>query len=174
MDPDSLNIIFESVTQSPFRKLEFYIATFIGLLGLIASYNAYRQAKLAKELAQDAGKTVKIQTIIIELTEIIQKLDRLEVDLSYTEARDLYNETNRKVRRLIGPIDDDEYKEKISEVESSLENIKESLEAVRPYKNAEEEAIDAVYHSVESPFSELSGNLAGLIGKFEKRTLDQN
>jgi hypothetical protein len=73
--------------------LKFWANFVATLVGVLFAWLAFGQARLAKELAAEAGKTVKIQTITIELTEIVQRLDRLEYGLSFSEARDLWRHT---------------------------------------------------------------------------------
>ena len=96
------------------KEADFWIFLVIALLSLAASVKAFLEAKAAKEAATDAGTTVKIQTITIELNEIILKLDKLDIDIEFSFARDYLNEINRRVRRLTSPFaEDDEYKNKI-------------------------------------------------------------
>ena len=102
------NII--SVMEQPFYTTpEFWIASIIGIASVYFSVKAFKEAREAKKAAFEAGKTVKIQTITIELTEIAQRLDKLDFELNFSEARDLLNEVSRRIRRLIAPFQDTDY-----------------------------------------------------------------
>jgi hypothetical protein len=95
----------------PFWKhADFWIASILGVAGVGVSFLAYRQAEAAKEeaiqakeAATEAGRTVKLQTMSIELTEIAQKLDRIQPGIKFNAAKDLFNETSRRLRRAMAP-----------------------------------------------------------------------
>ena len=135
------------------------------------SFNAASKARIA---AESAATIVKIQTITIELSEIIQKLDKLDPNIDFTLGRDLLNENNRRVKRLISPFrDEQDYKETINQINIALENAKKALEEVKPI-DSENVVKSSVYHAVESHFSTIAGLLAELMGLFEKRTIKLN
>lgn len=158
--------------QTPFYEtFDFWIFLVIGLISLVASIKAFLEARAAKKSADEAGKTVKIQTITIELNELLQKLDKLETNIEFSDARDFYTEINRKIRRLTSPFKKEpEYQEIISSVYETLDATKDSLSEVRPLDN-ENIVENAVYFAVEKHFSDLGGQLAELMGYFEKRTI---
>lgn len=169
------NEIIELINQIdiPFwERIDFWIFLVLSIGSLYASIKAFIEAKQAKIAANEAGKTVKIQTVTIELSEVIQRLDRLDVEIDFSTARDLLNETNRRVRRLIAPFkEDDEYKTLISSIITTLSDSKTALLQVRPIDQDEIIVKSTVYYSMESNFSELTGQLAELMGKFEERTI---
>ena len=156
-----------------FGKLDFWLSIGVSAAGLIYSIRAFKEAKEAKTAAKEAGKTVKIQTITIELSEIIQKLDKLDINIDFHTARDILNEINRKVRRLITPFQkEDDYKEEINNIILILDNSKKNLDQVRPINEELKAVPNAVYYAIESDFSSLSGSLSQLVGLFEKRTIE--
>lgn len=157
----------------PFWKtIDFWIFLVLAIGSLFASIRAVIEAKQAKIAANDAGKTVKIQTITIELSEVMQRLDKLDVEIDFSTARDLLSETNRRVRRLIAPFkEDEEYKDIIGSIITTLSDSKSALLRVRPIDQDEVVVRSTVYYSIESNFSELTGQLAELMGKFEERTI---
>lgn len=174
---DEANLIKEiQALDTPFwKEIDFWIFLGLAIVSLAASIKAFLEARAAKEAAKEAGTTVKIQTITIELNEIILKLDKLDIDIEFSFARDYLNEINRRVRRLTSPFAEDaEYKSKIETIYSSLTDCKSSLDSVRPIENGEEVVDNAVYHAVESHFADLSGELAELMGLFEKRTIQKD
>lgn len=161
----------EKINVPFWEEYDFWIFLVIGLLSLFASIKAFFEAKAAKTAANEAGQTVKIQTITIELSEIIQKLDKLETNIEFSEARDFLSEINRRIKRLTSPFKKEEdYHEVIALIYDTLEITKESLTEVRPLDN--ETVVDnSVYFAVEKHFSDLGGLLAELMGYFEKRTI---
>lgn len=172
--------IFKRISELnvPFwERWDFWIFVVLGLLSLFVSYMAFREAKHAKTAANEAGQTVKIQTITIELSELIQKLDKLEPKIEFSGARDFYSEVNRRIRRLTAPFKSEvEYKDIIAEIIQTLEGVKDALAGVRPISGdseSDERAVveNSVYFAVEKYFSDLGGQLAELMGYFEKRTI---
>jgi hypothetical protein len=160
------------VLELPFwERFDFWIFLLLSIASIVLTVLSFLQAKKAKEAALSATKTVKLQTITIELTEIIQKLDRLSATIEFTAARDLLNETSRKVRRLISPFRNDlDYKEVINSIYAQLDNATDALVKVRP--TGEEVVPYAVYNAVENYFTKLNGTLSDLLGLIEKRTIN--
>ena len=156
----------------PFWKTwEFWIFFTLAAFSFLASIKAFLEARAAKTAANEAGKTVKIQTITIELNEIIQKLDKLDTKIEFHQARDFYSEINRRIKRLISPFKkEQDYEEIIININDTLDTIKDSLAEVRPL-DSDNVVDNAVYFAVEKHFSDLGGQLAELQGYFEKRTI---
>lgn len=81
--PTDLNPALDAMRQLlevPFWKhADFWISSIIGTAGVFVSFLAYRQAEKAtleaekaKQAATEAGKTVKLQTMAVELSEVNQ------------------------------------------------------------------------------------------------------
>lgn len=161
--------------STPFyMRLDFWISALIGVAGVIFSIKAFMEASAAKRAASEAGRTVKIQTITIELGEIAQRLDKLDYEVKYTEARDLLNEISRRIRRLIAPFESNsDLSDACGRIKKALGDAKDSLDEVRP-QSMEESSISAasVYFAVEGHLSNISGLVAEIMGLFEKRTID--
>jgi hypothetical protein len=51
---------------------------------IVCTWIALSEARQAKRAATAAGRTVKLQTIAIELTEIAQKIDRMAPDIRFS------------------------------------------------------------------------------------------
>ena len=156
-----------------YQDISFWISNIIGLIGVFFSIIAYLEAREAKKAAKAAGNFVKIQSITIDLTEIIQRLDIISTELNYSHARDFFNELNRRIRRIISILSTNEvYNSKTSEVLLTLNTIKANLDSVRQSKTTEQSlaGID-IYFAIESEFSSLSGQLADLSGLLEQKTL---
>jgi len=153
------------------KLLDFWIFVVLALLSILFSLFAFLAAKSAKEAAKAAGRTVKIQTVTIELMEIIQKMDRLEERMNYKEARDFYSETNRKIRRFIPSIKSyGDYTEMVDITIESLNDIKRALEGVKPNSEIDDSIPnDSIFVAVESHFSNLSGILSELMGTLEMK-----
>lgn len=173
---ENIQIILDHLILPFYKTFEFWLFITVGVLGLIFAFLAFNEAKKAKKAAMAAGTTVKIQTVTIELTEIRQKLGKLDTGISYAEARDLLNDVTGKLRRLISAFKNEiDLKDTISSVLSSLEEAKKALETVRPIVGeADIQGVESnsVYNATESHFSNISGCVADLMGLFERRAID--
>jgi hypothetical protein len=159
---------------APFwHSLDFWISTLIGGGSVLFSLLAFLEARKAKAAATEAGRTVKIQTITIELTEISQRLDKLGMEIQFNEARDMINELSRRLRRLISPFQDEEgLSDTIVSLKEALLGVKNSLNDVRPTDQSEDEqAPHSVYYAIEGDLATINGLVADLLGLFEKRTI---
>ncbi|MRX70307.1 hypothetical protein SAMN06265349_101688 [Flavobacterium resistens] len=160
--------------ETPFyQDWSFWISTIIGIIGIYFSIVAYREAKEAKKAAKAAGNIVKIQSITIDLTEITQRLDKISIDLTYSDARDFYSEINRRLRRITSVLTvEPSYTQKTSEILLTLAALKNNLDEVRQVgqNNTTADGIN-IFYAIEGEFSNLSGHLADLAGLLEQRTL---
>ena len=145
----------------------------IGIAGLIFSFFAFLEARNAKRAATEAGRTVKLQTVTIELTEVAQKLDRIQPEIGFSDARDLLAENSRRLRRAVSPFARDPgFKEPISVLLESLQAAQVSLKEVRPTGAGDGTAApNAVYYAIEGDFSTINNNVADLLGLFEKKSI---
>lgn len=168
---DLINSIKEGQT-SFYEDFGFWISLVIGIIGLWLSYRAFKEAREAKKAAKAAGNQVKKQTIIIDLTEIILRLDKLSTELNYSDTRNFYSEINRKIRRCVSSLcSNSNYAEKVSQIISNLDAIKTNLEGTR--QSSEAEVGIYIYYAVEGEFSNLSGKLADLCGLLEQENIEQ-
>ena len=170
MDP-KLQAAIDGLSSPYYSHADFWINVVIGAVGLIFSFLAYLEAGRAKNAALQAGVSVKIQTVNVELSEISHRLDKLEVNISYSDARDFLNEISRRLRRLISPFqNDDELREPISNLKTCLDQAKRALTDLRPEDNA---SIDeaTIYYGIEGHLSTISSLVADLMGIFERKTL---
>jgi len=164
--------------EVPFWKhADFWISSIIGAAGVFVSFLAFRQAEKAteeaekaKQAATEAGKTVKLQTMAVELSEVNQKLDRVQPGIKFNVAKDLFNETSRRLRRVIAPFaDNSNLQEAIQAVRAALETTQASLKQVRPTDPTKEgETPDAVYYAIEDNFATINNCVADLLGLVEK------
>lgn len=163
-------------SSNPFyTQIEFWIFMVVGVAGVVFSVMAYHEARAAKKAAFEAGKTVKIQTITIELTEIAQRLDKLDFDLKFSESRDLLNEISRRLRRLIAPFQDNEDLSACCQnLKNALDDAKHALEEVRPQALEDESPPNTIYFATQGHFSNISSLVAEIMGLFEKRTIEVN
>lgn len=176
MNKEQYNLLVNSIKEIdiPFyQDWSFWISTVIGIAGIYFSIVAYREAKEAKKAAKAAGNIVKIQSITIDLTEITQRLDKISIDLTYSDARDFYSEINRRLRRITSVLTvEPTYSQKTSEILLTLTALKTNLDEVRQIGqiNANSDGIN-IFYAIEGEFSNLSGQLADLSGLLEQRTL---
>jgi hypothetical protein len=160
---------------------DFWISSVIGLGGAFIAFLAYRQAEQAKEeatkakqAATEAGRTVKLQTMSIELTEVAQKLVAVVPGIRFNSAKDLFNETSRRSRRVMAPFADHAHlHDAIEAVRTALQAAQASLKQVRPADPTKEsETPDAVYYGIEDNFATINNCVADLLGLVEKETTD--
>lgn len=164
-----------SSADTPFwLRADFLIATSIGLAGLYFSFRAFVEAKRAKQAAIVAGRTVKLQTVTIELTEVTQKLARLEPKIRFNVARELLADASHRVRRAVSPFaNDPALRASIAAVLDALAAARQSLKDVQPQDTSkEDETPDAVYYGIEAQFASLNDSIANLTGLFEAKTID--
>lgn len=166
--------ILEAVNTPFYTDGGFWIGTILGLLGLGFSVLAFIEARAAKNAAHESGRTVKIQTITIELSEIAQRLDKLDFNLSFFEARDLLNEISRRLIRLTAPFaQNPDISDSCKRLRVALDEAKLALEQIHPQAAATTELPqNAVYFATQGHFSNISGLVAEIMGLFEKRTIE--
>lgn len=171
---ENLLQLFNQFLPAFYKQPNFWISTIIGLASVIFSYLAFIEAGKAKRAASEAGKTVKIQTITIELSEIAQRLDKLDNNLSFPEARDLLNEISRRLRRLIAPFQStQDLQGSCNALKNSLNDAKEALEGIRPQSDDESEIhASSIYFAIQGHFSNISSLVAEIMGLFEKRNIE--
>jgi hypothetical protein len=184
MQPDTqstLAALQKLLERSYWTQGDFWIHSVIGLaeltvggFGLYYAYQAFVEAEQAKVAAQEAGRTVRLQTITIELNEIAQRLTSIRPNISYSEARDFHAEVSRRTRRAVSPFAKDlKFEAAIAIVLESLQAAKASLKTVRPLDPTKEgETPYAVYNAIEQDFATISESLADLLGLMEKQTFD--
>jgi hypothetical protein len=152
----------------------FWISLVVGVSGLLFSILAWVEAKRAKSAAMAAGRTVKLQTIAIELTEIVQKLDKVQPGIRFNEARDLIAETSRRVHRATSPFSKEpQLSESIDSAKQAVQAAQLSLGKVRPTEpGVEADAPDAVYYGIEADCTVITNAVSDLLGLFEKQAFD--
>jgi len=169
----NLESINHNLNQPFYSDWAFWIGVILSLIGIAISWIAYKEAEKAKEAAFKAGSIVRLQSITIELTEIIQRLDKINTDLDYSSARDFFNELSRKIRRSIAVISTNpDFKDKTDEIVTNLNAIKTNLDDVRKTAIEDKSLLEGIdlYFIIEGDFSNLSGNLAELCGILEQKT----
>jgi hypothetical protein len=163
MTEDALRQILRAGMPPPFYATwDFWIFVVLGIAGTLFSILAFKEAgraktaaAAAKEAAGAAGRSVKIQTVTIELTEILQRLDKLDDEISFPGARDLPSEVSRRLRRLIGPFSaSPEITAYYGQLKDALKQAKDALESVRPsIAEGPKEAANVVYYALQGHFA---------------------
>ena len=176
MQPSSTAIdeILRRIPPPFFRDYGFWASLAVTIAGLIFSVLAWIEAKKAKAAATAAGRTVKLQTVAIELSEIGQRLDRVQPGIRFNEARDLITEMSRRVHRATAAFSKEpKLAEAIVVLMQAVDAVQKSLKSVRPTEIGKEaEAPDAVYYGIEADCSTVSNSIADVIGLFEKQAFD--
>lgn len=170
----SIERILERLPPPFWKDIGFWIGLVVGAAGLVFSVMAWIEAKRAKRAAMAAGRTVKLQTIAIELSEIVQKLSKVQPGIRFAEARDLIVEVGSRVHRSTSPfLKEPILSEAIENAKKAVQSARLSLNSVRPSgMTAEAEAPDSVYNGIEADCSQISDVISDLIGLFEKQTFD--
>lgn len=166
-----LSAIRSSLEQPFYMNIEFIVPTILGILSVIFSLVAATQARKAKTAAIEAGTAVSKQKAVIELSEISRMLDSLDSGIQYSTARNLVSEVTRRIRRYIAPYRTSGiYSHSVSQLDSSLLNVRRSLSSVRPIKKEEEDTtlLSTVYNAIEFDISALNNCLADFIGILEQ------
>jgi hypothetical protein len=159
---------------SPWAQIAYWFAVAVSGAGVWFSLLAFKEAKSARRAAVNAGKTVKIQTITTELGEISQRLERLEIEINFEQARDFLNEITRRLRRLVAPLEkEQDFVNAVASLKTALNEAKTSLNAVRPASAADSQgaAPNAVYNAVEANFSAINGLVADIMGLCDQYNL---
>ena len=175
LSDDEISKLAEKLLIPYYQNPEFWIGCVLSLIGIIFSMMAFYQAKKARQAAIEAGKTVKIQTVTIELTEIAQRLDKLDFNLTFIEARDLLNEISRKLMRLTAPFQSSEDLSKACEaLKIAMGEARNALNGVAPKDNSPENKPppNSVYFATQEHFSIINSLVAEIIGLFEKRNIE--
>lgn len=161
-------------SSTPFwQHPDFVISTAIGIIGLGFTVWAVLEARAAKKAAIEAGRTVKMHTVAIELMEISQRLDSLDFTIDFPDARDFLNAVNRKLRRLIAPFQNyPEFEESVASIRESLTNAKASLNGVRQQPGAPAANPGVVYNAIEADLATISGYVADLLGHMETKSVN--
>ena len=188
MQPDlqsEVNHLIQVLQEPVWHRWDFWLLLILSLAGLgvtiaglVYSILAFREARLAKieaeqakRAATEAGRTVRAQTVAIELSEIAQKLEGLKPEIKFSDARELFNEVSRRLRRAISPFAEDaSLKTTISAVRQALDTAQSSLKGVRPTNPlSETETPGTVYNGVEADFLAINNLVADLLGLVSKR-----
>ena len=161
--------------KTPFWKHEdflisFIIGTILGVIGIYYARRAFVEAEEAKKAARAAGRTVKFQSVAIELREF--KLGTLADDIRFTTARDFLTDTTQRLHRILSPFEKEtQFGEKILKLWDVLSKTRESLNSVKPPdQKSELQAPQAVYNAIENHFATINELVGDLVGLFEQKT----
>ena len=156
----------DAISRPTWHHIDFWI----GLGGLVFAVLAFIEANQAKRAARAAGRIVKIQTVVSDLTEISTRLDRLDPEIEFTQARDFINEVSRRVRRLVSPFAaDPDLAASITILRDSLTRMVDSLDDVLQEPGAPL-APRATYYGVQSALVNVNGLIADLLGLLESNS----
>lgn len=166
---NAMNQILAALQEGFWHKVDFWIFLILGIFGFIFSLLAYLEARQAKRAATEAGQVVKIQSVLIDLTELGQKINRLDPNIRFNDARDLLTETSSKIRRIVSPFNsDDKLQNTINKLLAALDTAQIALNSVRPTAaDSESSAPQAVFYGIQENFSCISNLVAELLGLFE-------
>lgn len=176
MDANSLDSISTIINQTwdlikdPYwKRFDFWMFTVLNILGLVFSGFAFKEAREAKNAAKEAGKVVKIQSVLIDLTELGQKVNNLDSNIRFAEARALLTEISTKINRLVSPFRNEvDLKSTIDKLLDALAEAHTALNSVRPISSESESTVpQSVFYGIQENFSNISNYVAELLGLFE-------
>lgn len=173
---EKLETILNNTSEQFYENFGFWIGIILSIIGIIISWIAYKEAERAKIAAFKAANFVRIQSITIELTEITQRLDKINPNLDYSTARDFFNEVSRRIRRSLSSISQHpEFSQKTNQIITTLNGIKKNLDDVRKTALEDKSLLEGIdiYLIIEGEFSTLSGDLAELCGILEQKTIEK-
>lgn len=170
---EMLKSILDIVNAPFWHRGEFWIGTILGALGLTFSVLAFIQAKRAATAAHAAARSVKIQTVTMELQEVSQRLSGIAFDIGFVSARLLLTEASSRIRRHTAPFRNDaRFREAIAELRGALPTAWNALNGVRPTDPSKESAAaNTVFNAIDSSFSQLVELISELLGLMETETL---
>ncbi|HTZ72385.1 MAG TPA: hypothetical protein VMB47_00560 [Candidatus Aquilonibacter sp.] len=177
------------IINTPFWwRGDFWIATVIGIVGALIAFGAWRQAgraeaeakkakdeaEKAKDAATEAGKTVKLQTVCIDLTEIAQKIAVIELEITFEEAVYLLSDTSRHLYRVMASVPEEDFREAIASVKTALQNAQTSLKEVTPtgVESSPSAGLHSVYYNMVDKFAAINNCVSQLTGLMESKTYD--
>ena len=174
IDPVVLEEAVKRAVPAFYKTADFWIGTALSIISLVLTFLAYKAASRAREAATSAARAMKLQTVTIDLAEILQRLDKLETEITFSKARDLLNEVSRRLRRLVGPFAGrDPVKAQYDALLEALGAAKDALNGVRPRVNTEdEEPLGSVYYALQGHFASISDAIAEISGTFETTSLE--
>lgn len=166
--------LFEKLNESYWTQPEFWIGVVIGAVGLLFSILAYIEAKQAKTAALNAGEFIQIQSITIELNEILHSLQSITSDIQFEEARDILSNVTNKLRRYLASYKKkEEYQDACQKIFDSLQHASKALSDVKPSgPDLQSIGYGVVYSGIEGSFSIICGHVSELMGLFERRAID--
>jgi hypothetical protein len=160
------------------------LLTFLGIglsaFGLNYSIKAFKEAKLAKQAANDAGIVVKTQEIMMELERISNECIFNE-EIKYHEATNKLNEISSRVYGILGIYrNDEEIKAQAQIIQENFNFVKTALENANPsnpQSGINDDTIDNKYkqnyvYNMTSPyFTNLINSLSTLKGVLNSRLI---
>jgi hypothetical protein len=102
-DPQTLEAIRVLVQSHFWKHGDFWIEAPVGLVGLLFSFLAFKQATRAAEAATKAAKAVKLQSMSVDLAEVSQKLRGLQRNTTFDEAKEIHNDVSCTLQRVMAP-----------------------------------------------------------------------
>jgi hypothetical protein len=161
----------QQALNAPFwHRGDFWINAIVGFIGLIFSILAFWAARAAKAAAKEAGQTITMQTVAIELMAISQRLNGVDPNMDFREARTLLDEISGKLHRLTAPYKaQQDLAPTITNIVENLVTAKTSLNAVRPTVGTTQPP-GSVYYAIEADLAGLNGLVNDLLGQLETKS----
>jgi len=176
MNEEQLKDLIEVLENSPYWETgDFYIFLALGIGSLYFAIRAFTEAKKATVAAGEAGKAVRTQSDVYDISDIA-KLCILDEGITYVEASNKLNEIIGKIGGIKGLYKEDlkEQNSLIENIENCVTEIRTSLNTINPqleaYKNPEEDD-NITYYTIEGHFGDLTKYINELKGFLESKLI---
>jgi hypothetical protein len=170
-----------SFDWSCFQKFDFYFFLFLTLIGIGFSIASFVEAKRAKIAAQEAGKIVKIQDILLEISEITN-MAFIDINDNYQRASDRIKTFSGKINYIIAILKNEVYIDtaELSDIMETLKAIRNKLNQLNPIiaatisGGAENNISGLIYYSLESDLVNLNAQMNKLAGELHRNIINNN
>lgn len=125
-------------------KTDFWVFLIIGGLGLLFSIGSFVQARAAKTAAQNAGRIVKIQDILLDIPEITNLCQQVDIKVDYNAANLQMTYILGKISKVLAIFNGDSNLNSnqqllTQQIEGTINKIQEILKSLNPVYFSEED-----------------------------------
>lgn len=127
-----------------YQTPDFWIFFVIGGAGLLFSILSWLQAKAAKKAAQNAGRIVKIQDILLDIPEITNLCQQVDIKVDYNAASIQLTTIMGKIAKVIAIFNGDpnlssNQQPIIQPIQGTIKEIQDILKSLNPVYFSEDD-----------------------------------
>jgi hypothetical protein len=178
---DQLNsslVELKSSVDSFWLSPAFWIGTAIGIIGLVVSYGAYREAREAKRSSQKRNSISRLQFTVSDLNQIATRIRFVARDLVYDDAIWMFTDITSRIvylKRIYesrNAAENSAVTQQCAKALETLKTIDTAIDGLRPTEEAQ--ASNAiVYYSIDTKLTALSIELSELIAIIDTMAQDK-